>query len=105
MDQNELLTSSVPRALENKNKLFGFEVPDLLIIFIHMASMNLIFGSTRFRYPLVWGSTFLIAGFLFFIKKGKPDRYLQHLIEFYSKPHLRSAGAKDLQYRRWTLKD
>ena len=41
-----LLTSKVPRALETKTKLFGFELADVLIIFIYLAVTNLIFGGT-----------------------------------------------------------
>lgn len=100
MDE-ELLCSQVPRALEMKSKLFGFELPDLLLIFMNLAVTNLIFGGTSYRYSLVWGSTLLIAGFLFFVKRGKPDSYLQHLGEFLSQPSYRAAGAKDSFHRRF----
>ncbi len=56
----ELLTSKVPRSLETKTKLFGFEIGDLLLIFINLSVLNLVFGSSKLRYPLVWGSTALL---------------------------------------------
>ena len=37
----------------------------------------------------------IIAGaILFFAKKGKPDGYLGHLIQYYTTPGFYSAGAK-----------
>lgn len=103
-DQNELLVSKVPRALEMKSKLFGFELPDLLVIFSNLAITNLIFGSTSFRYPLVWGTTLGLAGFLFFSKKGKPDNYLQHLGEFWASPTIRYAALSDIKFKRFFRK-
>ena len=104
-DQNEPLISSVPRALEMKSKLFGFELPDLLVIFSNLAITNLIFGSTSFRYPLVWGTTVGLAAFLFFSKKGKPDNYLQHLGEFWASPTTRFAALHDIKFKRFLKKE
>lgn len=101
MQDHELLTSSVPRALEMKSKLFGFEMPDLLIIFLNMTLMNFVFGMTSFRYPLVWGTTLSLALFLFFAKRGKPDNYLQHLGEYISQSAHKVAAARDLKYRKF----
>jgi hypothetical protein len=101
MDNQGLLTSKVPRALEMKTKLFGFELPDLLLIFMNLAITNLIFGTTSFRYPLVWGTTLALALFLFFAKRGRPDNYLQHLGEFIAQPAYKAAGAADRQYRKF----
>jgi hypothetical protein len=102
MQENELLTSSVPRALEMKSKIFGFEIPDLLIIFVNMTVMNLVFGTTSFRYPLVWGTTLFLALFLFFAKRGKPDNYLEHLGEYISQSAHKIAAGRDLKYRKFT---
>ena len=98
-EDRELLTSRVPRALEMKSKLFGYELPDLLVIFFTLAATNFVFGTTRFRYPLVWGTTLSLALFLHFAKRGKPDRYLQHLGECLMSPGYRAAGRPDLSYR------
>ena len=48
-----LITTRVPRALEMKSKLFGYELPDLLLIFFNLAITNMVFGGTTLRYPLV----------------------------------------------------
>ncbi len=100
MNEPGLETTRVPRALEMKSKLFGFELPDLLLIFFTLAFTNFIFGSTTFRYPLVWGTTLSLALFLFFAKRGKPDNYLQHLGEFITSPTYFAAGAADRAYRK-----
>jgi hypothetical protein len=84
-----------------KSKLFGFEIPDLLIIFLNMTVTNFIFGTTTLRYPLVWGTTLSLALFLFFAKRGKPDGYLQHFGEYLAGSAHRVAGLRDLRYRRF----
>ncbi|MDO9183777.1 MAG: hypothetical protein Q7U04_15285 [Bacteriovorax sp.] len=101
MDEQELLTTKVPRSLEMKSKIFGFELPDLLLIFFNLAITNLIFGATSFRYPLVWGSTLGMALILYFTKRGKPDNYLQHLGEYIASAAYHAAGIADKKYVRF----
>jgi hypothetical protein len=102
---DELLTSRVPRALEMKSKLFGFELSDLLLIFMNLSVTNLVFGTTSLRFVLVWGTTSSLALFLFFAKRGRPDNYLQHLIEHYVRPAYFAAGRSDKIYRRFSGKE
>lgn len=94
-----LLVSKVPRALEIKARLFGFELGDLLFIFLYLALSNLIFGQTRLKVPFVWIGTLGIAGTLYFVKRGKPEGYLQHAGEHFWSPGVLSAGAPDTDYR------
>lgn len=101
MDNRGLFTTKVARALEMKTKLFGFELPDLLLIFMNLALTNLVFGTTSIRYPLVWGTTLLLASFLYFSKRGKPDNYLQHYGEFLVQSSLKIAGRPDIKYRQF----
>ncbi len=101
MEDEGLLATRVPRALEMKSRLFGYELPDLLLIFMNLAVTNLVFGTTAYRYSLVWGTTLALASFLFFAKRGRPDNYLQHLGEFLVKPTHRAAGRRDPKYRRF----
>ncbi len=105
MEEHGLSTTKVPRALEMKTKLFGFELPDLLLIFMNLAMTNLVFSTSSFRYPLVWGTTLGLALFLFFAKRGRPDNYLQHLIEHYVRPAYFAAGCGDRIYRRYFKKE
>lgn len=101
MEDEGLITTSVPRALEMKSKLFGYELPDLLLIFFNLAITNLIFGGTSFRYPLVWGTTITLALFLYFAKRGRPDNYIQHLGEYLVRPAYFAAGKSDRHYRKF----
>jgi hypothetical protein len=94
-----LLVSKVPRALEIKARLFGFELGDLLFIFLYLALSNLIFGQTRLKFPMVWIGTLALAGTLFFVKRGKPDNYLQHAGEHFWSPGVLSAGVPDIEYQ------
>lgn len=101
MKDEGLLTSGVPRALEMKSKLFGYELPDLLLIFFNLAITNLIFGGTNLRYPLVWGTTLTLALLLYFAKRGRPDGYIQHLGEFIVRPAYYAAGGADRTARKF----
>lgn len=105
MEDDGLMTSRVPRALEMKSKLFGYELPDLLLIFMNLAVTNLVFGATSFRYLLVWGTTLSLALFLFFAKRGRPDNYLQHLVEHFVRPAYFAAGRGDKKYRSFSQKE
>lgn len=100
MDAQSLLTTRVPRSLEMKTKLFGLELADILLIFGNLSFTNLLFGSTSFRIPIVWGSTLILGALLFFVKRGKPDGYLQHLGEYLASPTYRAAGAPDLKFQK-----
>jgi hypothetical protein len=93
-----LYVSKVPRSLDAKTRLFGFELADLLLIFVYLSLSNLIFGNTPLKFPMVWLGTLLIAGVLFFVKRNKPDHYLEHWGEFYRTPGILSAGAPDVEY-------
>lgn len=97
-DNNELLTSNVPRTLETKSKLMGFELSDVLIILLNLSIQNLIFGSTPVKIPMVFGTSIALGGLLFFFKKGKPDNYIQHYAEHLLSPVVRSANATDSSY-------
>lgn len=94
-----LLVSKVPRALEIKARLFGFELGDLLFIFLYLALSNLIFGQTRLKFPMVWIGTLALAGTLYFVKRGKPDGFLQHAGEHFWSPGVLSAGVPDVEYQ------
>lgn len=96
---NELLTSTVPRTLETKSKLMGFELSDVLIILLNLSIQNLVFGSTSLKIPMVFGSSVALSGVLFFFKKGKPDNYIQHYAEHLLSPIVRSANSEDSMYR------
>jgi len=99
MSDESLLTSTVPRSLDTKNKIFGLELSDVLILLLNLSVQNLIFGSTPMKIPMVFGTSFVLAGLMFFVKRGKPDLYLQHYAEHLISPAVYSANAHDSQYR------
>ncbi len=99
-----LLASKVPRALDAKTRLFGFELGDLLLIFLYLAISNLLFGGTRLKFPVVWLGTLAIAGVLYFVKRNKPDNYLEHWGEFRRTPGILSAGSPDTEYQPYLPK-
>jgi hypothetical protein len=100
-----LLVSRVPRALENKTKMFGFELGDLLLIFLYLAISNLIFGSTSLKFVMVWMGTLGVATLLYFSKRNKPDQYLQHWGEYTRSPGVFSAGKMDTEYQPYLFKN
>ncbi len=100
-----LLNSKVPRSLERKVRIFGFELVDLLLIFLYLALSNLFFGQTKLRPLIVWGGTVSIGLVLYFVKRGKPDAYLQHYGEFLNGPSVFTAQSPDTDYRPYFLKN
>jgi len=100
-----LFRSRVPRSLEKKAKIFGFELGDLLLIFLYLATSNLVFGTTKLKPIIVWGGTLAIAGIIYFVKRGKPDGYLQHYGEFLTGPSVYSSSQPDVEYRPYFTND
>ena len=93
-----LRQTPLPRQLEAPLKLFGFEIFDLLIIFLNLSVLNLLFGNTEVKYPIVWGVTIILGGVLYFSKRNKPENYLLHKIEYLRTPASFSAGIPDSKY-------
>lgn len=96
-----LLVSKVPRSLETKMRLFGFELGDLLVVFLYLALSNLAFGSTRLKIPVVWVGTLVLGCGLYFLKRGKPEGFLQHYGEYLRRPTVLSAGLPDLEHENY----
>lgn len=99
MNENSLLVSHVPRTLETKSKIFGFELGDVLILFLNLSVQNLVFGESSFKYPMVYGSTALLGFIMFFVKRGKPDSYLQHLSQYMVSPTVFFSGKTDQKFK------
>lgn len=101
MNEDTIVTSTVPRTLETKSKILGLELSDVLVLLLNLSIQNLIFGSTSLKIPMVFGTSLLLGMTLFFFKKGKPDQYLQHFFEHFISPTIFTANAIDRQYRRF----
>ncbi len=78
----ELRTTSVSKCLDKKLKIMGFEVLDLFAMFLTISILNFIFGNTIFKLVLVWLPSLIVAGILYFGKRGKPDGYLMHWLRY-----------------------
>src|SRR4051794_38271926 len=83
--------SSVSKCLDRKLVLFGFEVLDLIAVFLLLSILNFLFGQVPYRWLFVWLPTLALACILRWGKRGKPDKYLVHLIRFQIKPGVYSA--------------
>lgn len=99
MNAETLLTSTVPRTLDTKSKILGLELADVLLLLLNLSIQNLIFGSTSMKGPMVFGTSLAMAGLLFFVKRGKPDLYLQHLFQYLLAPTISPANALDSHYQ------
>jgi len=81
-----LKVAPVSRCLDKKMMIMGFEVPDLLIIFLTMSILNFLFGSTSLKWLFVWLPSATLAAVIRFSKRGKPEDYLVHWLRFQIKP-------------------
>ncbi len=79
------------QSLEKKLLIAGYEVPDVLAIFLLLSILNFVFGGIGNKLLFVWGPTILAAIVLRIGKRGKPDNYLVHLAKFHTKPKYLSA--------------
>jgi hypothetical protein len=99
MEEENLLTSSVPRTLESKNKILGLELSDVLLLILNLSVQNLVFGSTSLKIPMVFGTSLGLGLLLFIFKRGKPDNYIQHFTEHLISPTIRAANSPDSKYQ------
>lgn len=83
-----LKVTEVSRCLDKKMTIMGFEIPDLLMIFLTVSILNFLFGSSSIKWLLVWLPNLTLALLLRYAKRGKPDNYLIHWIRFQGKPHI-----------------
>lgn len=77
----------------------GLELSDVLILLLNLSVQNLIFGSSRLKIFMVFGSSVLFGAILFFFKRGKPDFYIQHYLEHLMSPTVCDANAGDQNYQ------
>ncbi len=84
-------TVSVSKCLDKKLIMFGYEVMDILVIFMCLSVLNLIFGNTSIKPLFVWTPTIVLALTLRYGKRGKPDKYLVHWLRYQIKPGVLSA--------------
>jgi hypothetical protein len=81
-----LHSTSVSRCLEKKILFLGFELPDVLAIFLCLSVLNLLFGQSDWKLALVWLPSTALALGLRLAKRGKPDGFLIHWVRFQLRP-------------------
>ena len=86
-------TVDVSQSLDKRLLLFGFEVADVLAIFLVLSVLNFLFGQTPLKVVLVWLPTLALALVLRYGKQGRPEKYLIHWLRFQIKPGRLSAFA------------
>lgn len=87
----DLKITPVSKCLDKKMTIMGFEIPDLLIIFLTMSVLNFLFGTTNLKWLFVWLPSVSLAAIIRITKRGKPDNYLTHWFRFQIKPGVLSA--------------
>jgi hypothetical protein len=87
----DIKTTPVSKCLDKKMIVMGFEIPDLLAIFLTLSILNFLFGTTQMKLLLVWLPSTLLAATLRISKRGKPDNFLVHWLRFQIRPGILSA--------------
>ncbi len=77
-----LIETKSPRGLARRLKVFGFEIPDLIILCFVLTTLNFAFGPMGHRLFFVFIPTLVLAAVLYFGKRGKPEKFLEHWIRF-----------------------
>lgn len=84
-------TVPVSKCLDKKLVLMGYEVADVLAIFLTLSVLNFLFGQGPLKVALVWIPTVLLAVVLRVGKRGKPEKYLIHWLRYQFQPGVFSA--------------
>lgn len=92
-----LISTPVSKCLDKKTKIFGFEMPDLLLVFMLLAVLNLFFGKTDQKLLLVWLPPAILALVLKYGKRGKPENFIVHWLRFQFSPGVYSAFREPTQ--------
>jgi hypothetical protein len=94
---DDLQSSQVYKCLEKKNLILGFEIADLLILGILLCVLNLLFANASLKFFLTFVPVGLSAAFLKFMKNGKADNYLKHLVNYHISPGVLRAWPRSTQ--------
>lgn len=89
--ESGIRVTPISKCLDRKLVIFGFEVLDLIGIFIALSVLNLLFGQSSLRWLLVWLPTAALAALLRLGKRGKPEKFLTHWVRFQVRPGAYSA--------------
>lgn len=86
-----LHTTPVSRCLEKKMRIMGFEIPDLLALFLFLSVLHFIFGRSESQFILVWLPFLCAAAAIRAAKVGKPENFFFHWLKHHFTPKRLSA--------------
>ena len=84
--------SRVFRKLDAKFKIGGIEAADLIAVLISGAVMNLFFGRITVGPIFIFGVPTALFFLLYYGKRGRPDGFLFHLLNYLISPGRLIAG-------------
>ena len=90
-----LLRSHVPKNIDRKTMLFGLELFDCFAVLTLFAVLNFIFNGSI----ISWIAPAILALVLYFGKRGKPEGYLLHYLQYLTAPKVFSASEPDFEFR------
>ena len=98
-----LEVTKVSRSLDRKSLFMWLEIADIFVLVTMCSLLNLAFGTTAMKVYLVYLPTIITAITLILGKRGKPDRFLLHLLKYHIQPkHLScfSSGQESFGFSR-----
>jgi hypothetical protein len=66
--------------------VMGFEIPEVLAIFMMVAVLNFLCSSLPYGFLLTWGPPAALAVVLRVMKRNKPENYLLHWARYIVSP-------------------
>lgn len=79
-------STPVSRCLDRKLQFMGYDMADLLAIFMLLSVLNFLFGQWPGKFWFVWLPSAALAMTLRLAKRDKPEGFLQHWIRFQLRP-------------------
>ena len=96
-----LLSSHVPKNINRKTLIFGFELFDLFLVLSSFAILNFFLIGSLFS----WIITVIIAMGLYFGKKDKPEGFLLDYLQNLFSPKVFSASYPDFLFHPYLKKE
>ncbi len=79
-----LSVTSMPKCLEKKLTFLGLEMGDIFAVFLTLSILNFTIGPfVPSRILFVWMPSMILAGFLYFAKRGKPENFILHYLRYH----------------------
>ena len=91
--------------LERRLKIAGFEVVELLAIFLVISVLNLLTGPLNMRVLTVWIPSLTLAAIFWASKRGKPENYLLHFLRFHLRAKIYDSFSDGGKYDRYVAQN